>query len=82
MWTICQPFYVQKGLKFVLKGSQLAKLKKCIPYMSPLATVTFIIVYRVQAVGLKSSNNILEINILVKMWNLGQFFKKIDIGDN
>ena len=50
--------------------------------MSPVATVTFIIVYRVQAVGLKSSNNILEINILVKMWNLGQFLKKIDIGDN
>ena len=36
-------------------------------------------IYREEAVGLKSSNYTLKITIYVNMWNLGQFHEKFDI---
>ena len=50
-----------------VNGSQLAKMKKSIPYMLRHK------ISRVEAVGLKKSSHTFKITIFMSMWNLGQF---------
>ena len=53
--------------------SPFPKLNKWRKWKSTFLTYPCHDMYRVEAVGLKSSNYTLKITILVNMWNLGQF---------
>ena len=68
---MCRKIYVKEGcsLATCFNGSQLAKLKNYIPYMS-LPYIYRVEAQKVQIILLKNI-------IFVKIWNLRQFWKKL-----
>ena len=74
--TPCDTFvwtYIQNNTIGQFNCSQLAKILKKEKKKSRFLTSPYHKIYRVEDVGLKSSNYTLQITIFVNMWNLGQF---------